>query len=198
MDRELGITGFEQRTDEFNGIYRGKVVDNNDPDMLGRIKVQVYPMLADIEAAGLPWAVPAPSLFVGAGESMGCFAVPANDTHVFIFFESGDMYQPVYFAEAPTRTLGLPTSRVINYPTRKVWRSVSKITMILDDTDYTTKIVHPTGTTVLIDQNGKVIINSVDDVIITGATVQINPATTVATGVPEFGRPMFGSSKFGA
>ena len=35
----------KETSTKFNGIYRGLVVDNEDPDMQGRIKIKVLPCL---------------------------------------------------------------------------------------------------------------------------------------------------------
>lgn len=162
---------------EFNGIYRGKVLatDGDETDKLGRIKVEVYPMLVgevtarqlkaddarvDIEGiatSNLPWAVPAMPLFSGAGDDFGTFAVPEIGSFVFVFFEGGDVYQPVYFAEAQTKTMGLPSGRLTNYPSRRIIRMSSGIEIILDN------------------ETGDITITSPGDVIVQGATVSINP-----------------------
>lgn len=180
----------------WNGIYRGKVLDNNDPLFLGRVKIEVYPMMigADtaktldniegIETGTLPWAVPSMPLFEGAGSGYGFFAVPKTGTYVFVFFENGNLYQPVYFAAATDGTHGLPTERNTNYPDRKVWKSSSGCIVELDDTDGEEEMVitHPSGTIVSIEPDGKVTIDSVGEVAITaagkvaiqGSTVEIN------------------------
>jgi hypothetical protein len=114
----------EKKDVKYFGIYRGKVLDNVDPDKLGRVKVQIYPAFAEIiDPAGLPWAVPATPISQGAGqfdpnditkEGIGTFIVPRINTYIFCFFEEGDPYQPVYFAEATTAKWGIPIDRRTN------------------------------------------------------------------------------------
>jgi uncharacterized protein involved in type VI secretion and phage assembly len=170
--------------DKYPLIYRGLVMDNNDPSQYGRIKVQIYPMFADItDATLLPWAVPAMPIFDGAGTGSGSFAVPKINTFVFVFFEQGDFYQPVYFAEAQTAQKGLPSARTTNYPNRKVIRTSGGIEIFIDDTSKEIKLTHPTGTTIDIATDGSLTITDVKDIgvtatgniTITGATVSINP-----------------------
>lgn len=134
MGRDVGTTNLNLHKDTFPGIYRAKVEDNNDPSQLGRIKVRIYPMLADVEAVLLPWAVPMYPIWEGAGTGIGFFAIPDVGTYVFVMFEQGDIYQPVYIGEAPTGTKGLPTERTTNYPNRKVWKTSSGLRFIVDDT----------------------------------------------------------------
>jgi len=153
---EIGKTNFKIHTDKFPGIYRGTVMDNNDPLQYGRVKVKIYPMLADVETTNLPWAVPMYPIFEGAGTGAGYFAVPDIGTNVFIMFEMGDIYQPVYIGEAPDAVKGLPTDRTTNYPNRKVLKTSSGIVVYIDDTAIDLKVVHPSGSYVLIDNNGDI------------------------------------------
>ncbi len=154
---------------KFVGNYRGKVLSTSDSDQLGRIRCEVYPMMIGedtaknldgvdgIAIASLPWAVPAMPLSSGAGSGYGSFMVPKVGSFVFIFFEEGDINQPVYFAEAQTKTHGLPASRTVNYPNRKVVKTSSGVEIIIDDT------------------TGEVIITGAGDVTIQGANVRLNP-----------------------
>lgn len=155
---------------KFIGNYRSKVLSTTDPEQLGRIKVEVYPMMIGMETAKhldgiegiaiaqLPWAVPAPPLSSGAGVGYGSFAVPEVGSFVFVFFEEGDINQPVYFAEAPTSDHGLPSDRTTNYPNRKIVETSSGVKIIIDDA------------------TGEVIITGTGDVTIQGANVRLNPS----------------------
>jgi hypothetical protein len=164
------------------GIYRGKVLatDVAESGHYGRIKVEVYPMIigeetarlmraADpqctiegISATHLPWATPATPLFVGAGDATGTFCVPDVGSHVWVFFEAGDIYQPVYFAEALSGVKGLPTGRETNYPSRRIIRTSSGVEIIIDDA------------------TGDVVITGANDVVVQGDTaVRINPLSKV-------------------
>ena len=159
------MSGIGKRRTElkYPGIYRALVLDNNDPNQYGRIKARIYPFFADLEAEEVPWAVPAFSLFEGAGlngsEGIGSFTVPKVGAYVFTFFEGENIYQPVYFAEAPTTTYGLPSARTTNYPNRKVWRTEGDIEIIVDDEVGLIRINHPTGTYIEIQEDGDIFFN---------------------------------------
>lgn len=158
---------------KFYGMYRAKVLSNADSEMLGRIKAEVYPMLigkvsaqslegiTGIDISLLPWVVPAMPISSGAGSGCGSFAVPGIGSFVFVFFEAGDINQPVYFAEAQTKTLGLPGSRVTSYPNRKVVETAGGVKIILDDA------------------TGQVIITGAGDVVVQGTNVRLNPISPV-------------------
>jgi len=175
MEQALGTTGFKQTDTKYDGIYRAKVVDNMDSDMLGRVKAQIYPMLATIEAVDLPWCAPAYPIWEGSGDGTGYFAVPNVDSFIFVFFEQGDIYQPVYFAEAPTRTKGLPADRITNYPDRKVIQTSGGITFMVDDADKVITVLHPTGTSMTITTDGQIFVNSPNHIFINGLTINLNP-----------------------
>lgn len=73
----------------FYGKYRGKVVNNVDPLMLGRI-VALVPAVSELP---LGWALPnAP--FAGSG--VGFFALPPIGANVWIEFEGGDPDYPIW------------------------------------------------------------------------------------------------------
>lgn len=182
----------------YPGIYRAKVLatDAAEDDKLGRIKVEVYPMLLGVTTArihgkigvgvaDLPWAVPAMSLFSGAGSGYGCLAIPDVDSFVWVFFEAGDIYQPVYFAEAQTKTYGVPTEVLVDYPDTKVYKTATGIVITINKKSGSEdiKVLHPSGSYIQIDSSGdvnvigvgNVNVTSTDNVIITGALVNINP-----------------------
>jgi len=151
---------FAKENYKFEGFYRGKVLDNDDPSKLGRIKIEIYDVFEGIKSSDLPWAVPAMPVFAGAGGGFGYFAVPEVGSFVWCFFECYDMYQPVYFAEATDGVHGLPSERTANYPSRKVIKTKSGTVIYIDDS---------TGD-VVIDATG-----GSGDVIIKGTSVSINP-----------------------
>lgn len=159
---------------KFKGIYRAKVLDNNDPDMFGRIKAEVYSAFAGLASEEVPWAVPAYPIWEGSGNGIGNFAVPKIGSFVFVFFEGGDHNSPVYFAEAPTAAFGLPEFRTTNYPNRKGWRTESGIEFYVDDTAREVKLTHPSGTVIFIDGEGSITVTGSKDV-----TVNNNGNTTI-------------------
>lgn len=177
-------TSFEQDDLHLPYQYRAVVLDNNDPDKKGRIKVRVFGIFtADIPTDKLPWAVPAQPLFAGAGVDYGHFAVPEVNSQVFVFFEGGDVYQPVYWAEAPNGVHGLPSELQTNYPARKVLKTKNGIVIYVDDSALEVKITLPSGTYVKIGSEVKVNhssgsyvqIDSSGNITIKGTRVDINP-----------------------
>ena len=114
------------KTEDFHGIYRGVVEDNNDPEMLGRCKIRIWGIHTDIKEAGelegiptdnLPWAEPCMGLVEGSITGAGLFSIPLQGSHVFLFFEGGNWQSPRYFATVPGRPTEAPdTTKGFNDP----------------------------------------------------------------------------------
>jgi hypothetical protein len=175
QNQKLGVTGLTLHNDKLWGFYRATVKSVTDPKQQGRIKAEVIPYFVDIETTLLPWAVPASPLKSGSGVGTGSFDVPDVNSMVWVFFEMGDIYQPVYIANASDGVHGLPTFRTTNYPNRRGWKTSSGIEFYTDDTDESVTLIHPSGTTVVIDVDGNVTLTSTGVVTITGDQIQLNP-----------------------
>ena len=74
----------------FYGKYRGKVENNVDPMMLGRVQVSVAAVLGD---GTLSWALPCAPY---GGSGVGFFAVPPVGANIWVEFEGGNPEQPIW------------------------------------------------------------------------------------------------------
>ena len=79
----------EDRADKVYEAVIGLVVDNKDPDKLGRVKVR-YPNLSGKDTS---WWAPLAAL--GAGKNRGWFFLPEIDDEVLVMFEHGDFRRPI-------------------------------------------------------------------------------------------------------
>ena len=82
---------FDTDDPRFTALYIGEVVDREDPEGIGRVRVRV-PGLVEPASA---WAYPlAP---VGGGsDSRGFYAVPEKGSEVGVLFHQGDVDHPYY------------------------------------------------------------------------------------------------------
>lgn len=105
--------------EKLNNIMRAVVEDNVDPLKAGRCKVRIVGIHGanktrgatdGIPTADLPWAEPVLGLIEGSISGYGCFGVPLQGSHVFVFFESGNIMQPRYFGSAPAIPTVAPDS----------------------------------------------------------------------------------------
>jgi hypothetical protein len=173
----------KQALDEkFFGMWRGKVMDNNDPLLRGRIRVKIIPWFSKLETDQLPWAVPAFSIFCGSGVGSGSFSVPDIDSFVFIFFEAGDLYQPVYFAEAPTALTGIPAQALLNYPQNRVIKTAMGLIIEINDFLLEAKVTHPTGAIMKVGTLGNIQASTPTDVDISAAVANVLADTVNITG----------------
>jgi uncharacterized protein involved in type VI secretion and phage assembly len=74
----------------FYGKYRGMVVNNQDPQHIGRLQAQVPDVLGLTPSS---WAMPCVPL---AGPQMGAYLVPPPGAGVWIEFEQGNPDYPIW------------------------------------------------------------------------------------------------------
>jgi len=184
MSNENFLESMRNKTERYYGFYRGIVRNSFDPDEKGRVKVEVLPMMKDIEVANLPWAMPK--------FPMEWTMIPAEGSTVWVFFEQGNVYKPVYEASTlPIKNQGLGDGNYENkdnqvgdpihhasvasnarndagvsaspeYPYLSVFASPGGIVIEVDDTPGAERLhfYHPSGASIHIDKNGKVRIKS--------------------------------------
>ena len=80
---------YEQIESHFYGKYRGLVVENEDGEKRGRLKVVVPAVMGTQEV----WALPCAPY---AGDGVGFFALPEVGTGVWVEFEAGDVSFPIW------------------------------------------------------------------------------------------------------
>lgn len=86
----------------FNDWHRAEIVETNDPLNMGRVRFKCPEMHdEDLKKDDYPWALPAPSL---GGPKSGEWRAPCIGDIIFISFEEGHPYSPIWSSAAdPTR-----------------------------------------------------------------------------------------------
>lgn len=126
----------------YHGKYRGLVVDNADPEQLGRIRVKVPSVFGDEVVTG--WATPCVPF--GGQPGQGLFTVPDRDAGVWVEFEEGDLEFPVWvgtFWSKPGGTTEVPKVRdregaegaVSDPPTRRILATTRGHTIQIEDAE---------------------------------------------------------------
>lgn len=151
---------------QFYGKYRGKVTNNQDPNMLGRIRAMVPDVLGDNESG---WAMPSVPY---AGNGVGLFLLPPTDASVWIEFENGDPEYPVWSGCFWARG-ELPVTPAV--PDKKVLKT-DVGTVTLDDTPGAGGITIETaaGMKIEIKSAGIEITNGQGRIKIEGPKVSVN------------------------
>jgi uncharacterized protein involved in type VI secretion and phage assembly len=82
---------FDTTDPRYAALYIGQVVDREDPEGLGRVRVRIPGLIEPASA----WAFPLGT--VGGGStSRGFFAVPEKGAEVGVLFNQGDVDHPYY------------------------------------------------------------------------------------------------------
>lgn len=82
---------FDTDDPRYTALYIGEVVDREDPESLGRVRVRV-PGLVDPASA---WAFPLGTVG-GGSDRRGFFSVPEKGAEVGVLFHQGDIDHPFY------------------------------------------------------------------------------------------------------
>jgi uncharacterized protein involved in type VI secretion and phage assembly len=75
---------------QYFGKYRGKVENNIDPQLMGRIQVSVPAVLG---SGMMSWAMPCAPY---AGPGVGFYAIPPKGANIWVEFEGGDTDYPIW------------------------------------------------------------------------------------------------------
>lgn len=100
--------GIGRALGRYYGVYRAEVIDNDDDQGRGRIRLFV-PALGHVKDTDSPtniWALPT-TLTAGNGGSHGLHIIPDVGDYVWVMFEDGRTHLPLYFTgwiprDAPT------------------------------------------------------------------------------------------------
>lgn len=141
------------------GKFRGVVMDNQDPDKRGRVKVSVPALLGDQTS---DWALPC--FPCGGLADTGWFCVPKVGAQVWVEFEGGNIDFPIWSgtfwqqgADVPAEVQDPPTTHLLKTPKGHLF--------LLEDQDDNEQVslthsggaqmlIDPDGTIALTDQNG--------------------------------------------
>jgi hypothetical protein len=77
--------------------WLAKVIDDQDPDFEGKVKVRVFGKFDDVADEDLPWARPSTRSTGGSATGSGFHSVPKVESVIGINFDNGDIYEPEYF-----------------------------------------------------------------------------------------------------
>jgi phage baseplate assembly protein gpV len=155
----------ERVESRYYGKYRGHVVDNADPDDLGRVKASVPRVLGDLTSG---WALPV--FPYGGASEQGFFAVPDIGAGVWIEFEGGDISYPIWSGTWYTSG-DIPESAK---PGKKVLKTKSGHKIVLDDDGGTLEITDSNGNTVTMDSSTvKVAAGQATKLVIDAPQIQI-------------------------
>lgn len=182
---------FDTDDPRYTALYIGQVVDREDPEGLGRVRVKI-PGLVEPASA---WAFPLGTLG-GGSDRRGFFAVPEKDAEVGVLFHQGDIDHPYYLSghwgkpggqtEVPEPMRGLSKAdapKVRAFETERFLlvfddRSGSE-KLVLKDKSTTDTIVIEAATGIRIKTAKDATVEADGNVVVTGNNVTITGAKKV-------------------
>jgi len=117
-------------------LHEGVVVENKDPDKLGRIRVRIKELHEGIKDEHLPWCIPRFGHPNGAkgGDDLdrtGTFFVPKKKNKVLVEFQDGDPHYPIWHGYTVDDKSRLKETNK-NYPDRAIVRFSTGAFMLID------------------------------------------------------------------
>ena len=144
MSLEQMISVLSDKIDHHHyGKYRGLVVDNRDPEGLGRLKIRVPSVLGPDTVTG--WATACVPF--GGDANQGLLFVPEMGAGVWVEFEEGNLEFPIWVgtywskpggeseAPKPVGTDGTQEGEVQDPPTAKIIKTTKGHTLQFEDRD---------------------------------------------------------------
>lgn len=131
MTKHLRKQGLNKTT-----LHEAEVVNNKDPDRLGRIRVRIKELHQGIKDEHLPWCIPRFGHIDGAkgGDDVGrsgTFYVPKKGTKVLVEFQDGNPHYPIWHGYTVDDKSRLKETNK-NYPDRAIVRFSSGAFVMYD------------------------------------------------------------------
>jgi hypothetical protein len=128
-------------------LYSGQVIDNQDPEQLGRIRVKIPGVLDFKEPEHYPWCIPDWHHVDGSTNWSGSFDVPKLNAVVGIWFQEspdveGSAYHPIWTAHNLFSPQILRDAKH-HYPNRKVHRFANGAHAVIDTEDDSVWLYNP-------------------------------------------------------
>jgi len=140
----------QQVSRQYFGKYRGFVVDNADPEQLGRLRLRVPSVLGEVQT---DWALPC--LPYGGLPDQGLFTVPDAGAQVWVEFEQGVLSSPIWVGTFWQQQGDIPKEAQSTPPTARVLKTASGHVLEFEDESGSEEITlhHTKGSTLTLDQD---------------------------------------------
>ncbi|HEY3415646.1 MAG TPA: phage baseplate assembly protein V, partial [Armatimonadota bacterium] len=138
------------------GKYRSFVRDNNDPERLGRVRLEIPAVLGAGVESWSAWA--SPCFPYGGTPDCGLYLLPEVGASVWAEFEGGDVQAPIWSGVwlAGTNSGEMPSEAANNPTTCKVLKTAAGHTLLFEDASGAQRILlrDASGQQLLLDVAG--------------------------------------------
>ena len=146
-----------QPVDGYEGFLEGKVVDNNDPERLQRVRVVIPKLFSeDVDVNLLPWIGARANSPFGIGDNYGTVCVPIVGSRVAVYFQSGQAEYGLLDHDVVNTKFVLPDELATNYPNRVGMKSPTGDVFYYEVTTGQWFFRHNKGTSIRVDADGNV------------------------------------------
>lgn len=160
--KDLVFNEIEKKEQIATDRWTGIVVENNDPQRLGRVQIRIIGFYDDIPDYLLPWAIPDISFI---GSTKGSFIIPEINSTLRGYFDKGDVQKPIYDSLAFSKEISERNSLTIldenEYPNKMVLLETDQGDFLtLNRRTGEMVFIHRTGVTTSISQHGDISIRT--------------------------------------
>lgn len=142
-----------------DGYIVGTVIDNQDPEGLGRVKVNV-PNLFDPTQGDVPWIGPSKKSPFGIGSGYGVYGSPQVGSQVRIELQDGDAHYGLSVADEYTKA---NANAKFKDPWKWGFKDPSGNELFVDLHTQDWQFTHSSGLTIFINHNGRLTITTPED-----------------------------------
>lgn len=170
-------------------IFDGTVIDNNDPEKKGRVKVRSSDQHTNIKDVDIPWVRLGGNLTYGLTSSVGTISIPVLGSRITYTLMGEDQYHPIAIGQPITDKSTVKEITDRNYPHTRGGVDRSGNIWLFDSKEDVFQFTHVTGTSITIDGKGHVYIGVADnkvgpdakEYVPQGITINVIGNTTVVS-----------------
>lgn len=157
-----------------------KVIENHDPDGMGRVKVQFVWQKED--GLTTPWIR---NISPSASQGQGFFFIPEVDDEVLVDFEGSNAEAPFVMGGVYNSTATPPDGSANPTNHIKMLMSRSGSFFKLNDEDGSITIQDKAGSSIVLDGSGDITINAVSNINVTSPESITNSSKSITTNASE-------------